>query len=129
MEAIITSVELGIPVEAVILNLGECLGQWATNSDPTTAKSHGVAEIGIGRMALGGASNVNHLGWIVIAENSHQIISIEDGVIVTQNEPAYIRLTQSEALSDNARDTESRRVTDGIGVAEAGDVLGNHDSR
>ena len=90
MEAIITSVELGIPVEAIIENKGECLSQWVTNSDPATTKSHGVTKMGIGRMALGRATNVDHLGMIVLVKKSNKIIDIENSVIITQNIPANI---------------------------------------
>lgn len=123
MEAIITAIELWISIKAVIENGRERLRKWVANGNAATTKGHGVTEIGVGRMALRWATNVDHLRRIILVKKSYQIISIEDGVIVTKHIPASIGQTQPKTLSDYAGDAEPRWVTRRIRVAEPGYVL------
>lgn len=78
-------------------------------------------------MALRRVADVNHLRRIILAENGDEIISIENGVVIGENKPADMRQAEAEALGDNSGDSETGRVTSRVGVAEAGDVLGDHD--
>jgi len=131
MEAIVTSIQLGVPLDAHVERLRECSGEWEAERDAATPESHAMAEVGVGGVALGRRPDVHHLPPVVLAEHGDQVVGAQHGVVVDKHEPPRARPSADEAhgLSGDARDPEPRRVARGVGVPEPRGVLGHPDRR
>lgn len=131
MEAIIASIQLGVPLDAHVERLRECSGEWEAERDAATSESHAMAEVGVGGVALRWRPDVHHLPPVVLAEHGDEVVRAQHGVVVDKHEPPRARPSANEAhgLSGDACDPEPRRVARGVGVPEARGVLRHPDRR
>lgn len=130
MEAIIAPVQLGVPIQALIQHAREGLGERKAQSNAATTEGHAMAEVRVGWVALWRSSDVDHLPPVILGQHRHQIVGAHNGVVVAQEEPPGVAVeAEAEGLRHNPGDAEPRGVTRRIGVAEAGDVLGDTDRR
>jgi hypothetical protein len=131
MEAIVASIQLGVPLDAHVERLCECSGEWEAERDAATSESHAMAEVCVSGVALGQRPDVHHFPLVVLAEHGDQVVRAQDGVVVDKRNPPRPRPSADEPhdLSGDACDPEPRRVARGVGVPEPRGVRGHPDRR
>jgi hypothetical protein len=130
MEAVVASVQLGVPVDADVERLRERSSERQAERDAPASERHAVAEVGVCGVALGRRPDVHHLPPVVLAEHGDEVVGGQHSVVVDEHEPPRSpSADEPHGLGRDARDPESGGVARGVGVPEVRCVLGYPDRR
>lgn len=132
MEAVVTSVQLGVPLDADVERPRERRGEGEAERDAAAPERHAVAEVGVRRVALRRRADVHHLPPVVLPEHGHQVVRGHHGVVVHEHHPPRAPAAaahEPHGLGGDARDPEARGVARGVRVPEPRRVLRHPDRR
>lgn len=119
MEAVVASIQPGVPLDADIQRLSECCGEGQAERDAASSERHAVAEVGVCGVALGRRPDVHHLPPIVLAEHGDEVVGAQHGIVVDEhNPPRAPSADEPHGLSRDARDPEAGGVARWVGVPE-----------
>lgn len=125
----ITSIQVGVPHQARVKNIGQSLGQRVAYGEPATTKRHVKRVLRVLIIALGVTPHVEPPVRIVLGQGPHQIVHDEHSVIVAEHEPTHIRLAEGDDLLDDTSHADRRPEASTESVREPGGVAGDDDRR